>query len=468
MPQLVVVLASSHIAGGENDGEIMTRKNHVCLGLLALGLFSLMGCGLFRSDENVTSAPPTATVRPTAIGTPPVTSPENGSSPAATAPENGPITLVLWTSESYAPTSETDGGMQLLQQFQAFQQDYNVGVEVILKKRSGTGGLLDFLTTASMAAPAVLPDLITLSDADLYRAAQSGLLQPLDDLLSPELLQDQFDFSLGLTQLGGATMGVLYQADLSHVVYDMASVTSSPLTWQDLYSTTVPFVFSPVAPAAGVNDSILIQYLALGGLLTDATGQPALQVDPLARALEFFQRAQQVGVIPKSVLGLSDATTAWATFRIGEAGIVQVPASLYLAERAGLGTAGFGPVPLPDNGATTVGQGWALALVTQDLERQALAAALIEYLLAPENSGAWSRAAGRLPARQAALDAWDQNDPYLSFVRSLLLAAKPTPNPDLAAAVGGPLAQALIDVLGGQVTPAEAAQTAVEALKAGQ
>ena len=444
------------------------RKIYVCLGLLALALFSLVACGLFRSDEKGTSAPPTATVRPTAIGTPAATSPASTGSPADTAPDTGPVTLVLWTSESYAPTSETDGGLQLLQQIQAFQQDYGVGVEVILKKKSGTGGLLDFLSTASMAAPSVLPDLITLSDADLYRAAQGGLLQPLDDLVSSELLDDQFDFARGLTQLGAATMGVLYQADLSHVVYDMASVEQPPLTWQDLYSSTVPFVFSPVAPADGVNDVILIQYLALGGDLTDEAGQPALDVDPLIQALEFFQKAQQVDVIPRSALGLSDATTAWATFRIGEAGMVLVPSSLYLAERAGLSTVGFGPMPLSTPGTATVGQGWALAVVTQDLERQALAATLIEYLLSPANSGTWTRAAGRLPTRHAALDAWDQNDAYLSFVRNLLAQASPAPNPDLAHAVGGPLTQALTDVLGGQKTPAEAAQTAVEAVKAGQ
>jgi ABC-type glycerol-3-phosphate transport system substrate-binding protein len=248
----------------------------------------------------------------------------------------------------------------------------------------------------------------------------------------------------------------------------MASVEQPPLTWQDLYSSTVPFVFSPVVPADGVNDAILIQYLALGGELTDESGQPALDVDPLIEALEFFQKAHEVGVIPGSALGLSDATTAWATFRIGEAGMVLVPSSLYLAERAGLSTVGFGPMPLSTPGTATVGRGWALAVVTQDLERQALAATLIEYLLSPANSGAWTRAAGRLPTRQAALDAWDQNDAYLAFVRDLLAQASPAPNPDLAHAVGGPLTQSLTEVLGGQKTPAEAAQAAVEAVEAGQ
>jgi ABC-type glycerol-3-phosphate transport system substrate-binding protein len=410
-------------------------------------------------------SPSGETARPTAIGTPPGTSLPGDDAPSSAPTEDDTVTLVLWTNEDYAPTSETEGGTRLLEQMQAFQQDHGVRVEVILKKRSGAGGLLDFLTTASKAAPSVLPDIITLSDADLYRAAQAGLLQALDDLVSPELLDDQFDFANSLTQLDGATMGVLYQADLHHLVFDTTLVEEPPRSWRDVYSSTVPFVFSPAAPGDGVNNVILIQYLALGGALTDQAGQPSLDSERLAEALEFFSRAQQADVIPRSVLDLTDVTTAWATYRFGEAGMVQVPASVYLAERAGLSSAGFEPPPLRTPGVVTVGHGWALAIVTQDPERQRLAAALIEHLLAAENSGAWTQAAGRLPTRYAAFDAWDADDPYLPFIRNLLAQARPATNPDLAAVVGGPLAEALAEVLSGRATPAEAAEAATLAVR---
>jgi ABC-type glycerol-3-phosphate transport system substrate-binding protein len=441
----------------------LTRAASLRLVLWTLALSLLAGCSLFRSGAKETPAPPTpgGTLRPTPIGTPPGTSLPGTPSPIPTV---GPVTLVLWTSEDYAPTSETEGGMQLLDQIQAFQQDHDVRVEVILKKRSGTGGLLDFLTTASKAAPSVLPDVITLSDADLYRATRAGLLQPLDDLVPPELLEDQFDFVTALTQLDGTTMGMLYQADLQHLVYDTTLVEEPPLSWRDLYSSTVPFVFSPVAPSDGVNNAILIQYLALGGELTDAAGQASLDSERLTAVLEFFSRARQAGVIPQAVLALTDVTAAWATYRIGEAGMVQVPASIFLAERAGLSNAGFGSLPLRTPGIATVGNGWALAIVTQDPQRQELAAALIEHLLAAENSGAWTQAAGRLPARYAALDAWAGDDPYLLFIRDLLTQAQPAVKPDLAAAVGGPLAEALADVLSGRATPAAAAEAAALAV----
>ncbi len=446
----------------------MTNKaTYLRLAVLSLALTLLVGCSLFRSDEEA-SALPTATVRPTAIGTPPETSPPGDDTPSPPLTEQGPLTIVLWTSEDYAPTSETEGGMHLLRQIQAFQQDHGVRVEVILKKRSGTGGLLDFLMTASVAAPSVLPDLITLSDADLYRAAQAGLLQSLDGLVSSELLDEQFDFARTLTSLEGTAIGVLYQADLSHLVYDTTAIEETPRSWRDIYSSTVPFVFSPAAPSDGVNTAILTQYLALGGELMDENDRPTLDLEPLTEALEFFQKARQADVIPSSVLQLTDVTTVWATYRIGEAGMVQVPVGIYLAERAGLSNTSFGPIPLRTPGATTIGRGWALALVTQDPERQELSAALIEHLLAPDNNGTWTYAAGRLPTRYAAFEAWDSGDPYLPFIRNLLAEANPAPNPDLASAIGGPLAEALAKVLSGQATPAEAAQSAVETVEGGQ
>jgi ABC-type glycerol-3-phosphate transport system substrate-binding protein len=440
-------------------------KKTVCwhLGLLVLAVSSLTGCGLLRSGDKQTATPPTATAPPTAIGTSPGL-PLPGTTPLAPVNDTS-LTLVMWTTEDYAPNSETGGGLQLMEQIQTFKQEREVNIDVILKKRSSAGGLLDFLTTASVAAPSVLPDLVTLSASDLYRAAQAGLLQPLDGLLSPQLLDDQFDFATELTHVQGATMGVLYQADLQHLVYDSTVIAQAPRSWNDLYDSGASFVF---ASGAGMNDVILIQYLSLGGKLVNESGQPSLDIEQLTQALEFFQQALDKGIIPPAVLDLTDASIAWAIYRIGEAGMAQVPASIYLADRAGLSSAGFGPVPLQITGTTTVGNGWVLAIVTQDPERQRMTAELIEHLLSPENNGAWTLKTGRLPARYASLQAWDENDPYLPFIRDLLAQASPAPNPDLAAAIGAPLAEALAQVLNKQATPADAAQTAVEAVLAGQ
>jgi len=92
-----------------------------------------------------------------------------------------------------------------------------------------------------------------------------------------------------------------------------------------------------------------------------------------------------------------------------------------------------------------------LAVVTQDPQRQQLAAALIEHLLAQRTV---SLDSGCRPAATAT--------PLrcLGFGRCLSAlhpqSADPgqaAPNPDLTAAVAGPLTQALADVLSGEATP---------------
>ena len=109
----------------EKDGWMMKQATTLLLVLGALVLFLLSGCGLFRSGAE-TLAPPTATTRPTAIGTPPGISAATVGTPVATSTPEGPVTLVLWASEGYAPNSETGGGMRLLEQIQAFKQSASV------------------------------------------------------------------------------------------------------------------------------------------------------------------------------------------------------------------------------------------------------------------------------------------------------------------------------------------------------
>ncbi len=442
-------------------------KKHVLFLLVLL----LSGCSLFSSPGQGTGTPAvspipgTSTPTPRSFPTLPI-----GSTPRPTTPEPDTTKLVMWTTEDYAPNSETPGGLVLMDQIRAFQQSNpNVDVEIILKKKSGPGGLLDFLTTASAAAPSVLPDVVTLSSPDLHKASQAGLIYPLDDLISSELLSDRFSFAASLTRIEEQTMGILYRADLQHLVYDANLLSAPPNSWFNIYHSGTSFVFSPATLKDGVNDIILIQYLGAEGTLVDEQGQIALDKLALSRALRFFEQAHEDGVVSAAILILNEDHNAWSEFRNGNTGIVQVPASLYLADRDQYPWAAVSPVPVfaPETSPNSVGHGWALCLSTTDPERQRQAAALIEHLLAPENSGAWTQTVGYLPTRRAALDAWDANDPYVPFVRELLEKAAPAPPPDVAERIGPPLTTVLREVLTGAALPAEAAEGAVEAVQEG-
>lgn len=456
----------------------MSHVMHKRLSVLILVLL-LSGCDLFSGEKGPTETASPPSVTSTVAPRPPfgfgLPAPTVTKAPSTATPEPDVTKLVMWTTEEYAPNNETPGGTVLLEQIQAFQQaNPSVTVEVILKKKSGPGGLLDFLTTASAAAPSALPDVITLSLADMHKANQANLLYPLDDLISPELLADRFDFATSLTRIDDKTMGILYRADLQHLVYDTTLVEAAPTSWFNIYHSGTPFVFSPEALKDGANDVILIQYLGAQGTLTDEQGQVALDPLALARALRFLEQAHEEGAVSAAILILKEDHNAWSEFRNGNTGIVQVPASLYLADRGQFPRAQFAPVPIrpPDSssepGPPTVGHGWALCVTTADPQRQSLAAELIEHLLAPENSGHWTQTVGYLPTRRAALEAWDPTDPYVPFIRDLLERAAPTPPPDVAGIIGPPLTSALREVLTGSATAREAADKAVLAVQSGR
>ena len=85
--------------------------------------------------------------------------------------------------------------------------------------------------------------------------------------------------------------------------------------------------------------------------------------------------------------------------------------------------------------------------------------------MTPEINAAWNEAAGTLPTRQAALALWDQADPYTAFLQEQLLQAQPRPRVPNYNQVAAALQNAVKAVLGGELTPEEAAAQAMSGQK---
>ncbi|RLC93398.1 MAG: hypothetical protein DRI77_11965, partial [Chloroflexi bacterium] len=151
-------------------------------------IFTLTGCG--AQSPTPTSLPPTPMPGPL--------SPLPTPTPTA-EPQPMIITLGLWLPEELDPYGGGAGADVLAQQLTAFSKVHpDLQVEVTVKQAHGRGGLLDFLRTARDAAPSVLPDLVVLDAAELETAAGSGLVQPLDSILSPAEMTDRFPFAAEL------------------------------------------------------------------------------------------------------------------------------------------------------------------------------------------------------------------------------------------------------------------------------
>ncbi|HEC34101.1 MAG TPA: extracellular solute-binding protein [Chloroflexi bacterium] len=408
-------------------------------------------------------APPSTPVPTSPLPAPSFTAPPPTATSTVAAPGPLVVTLTLWLPEDLNPYGEGPEAALLAQQLADFGQAYSdLQVEVIVKKVQGRGGLLDFLRTASVAAPSVLPDLVVLNATDLRLAAQAGLLQPLDGLLPADLAADRFPFAIGLGEVDGQTMGVPIAAELEHLAYRPALLARAPVTWTDVLSAEVPFVFPAAGQEDGVNDATLAQYLGAGGRLTDVEGKPQLEAEPLAAVLDFYAQATVAGVIsPTVVLSLADADGCWERFRDWQAGMAVVDSRRFWTEpdvHAAPGT-----IPTRDGRPVALARGWMLALVTEDSEQQERAMRLVAWLLDPERHGAWTQSAGYLPATLGGLAAWTVTEDEQAVLGAILGGAQPVPPSTVRAAVGPPLQAALEAVLEGRRSPADAAADAVRA-----
>ena len=424
----------------------------LCLVTL-LAIVGLTGCNLlpelsFQEEK------------PTATTVPGETTSAVSPTPALSSTTSSAITLTLWTTEAFFPTEDSDSGQILAQQWQAFEAARaDVTIEYVLKKPYGKGGILDFLSTARAAAPTVLPDLVILDILELDEATEARLIQPLDDLVSSEVQQDLFPFAR--RSFDGQLMGIQFEADVEHLIYNTNKIDSPPITWREVLSDSVAYIFPANGEGSLVNDAFLIQYLAAGGGLLDESGAPALDNDALVQVLQFYADGLEAGAIPPSVLEFADLDDCWVVYVSAQAALSNVSSDRYLADRGLLKNTAFAAIPTRDGNVATLSKGWALAIVTEDSGRQAAAAQFIEWLLAPESNANWNLAAGHLPTRQAAFEHLGTEDQYFPFVRQQLANVYPQPIDPAYDKIGRALQRAVQDVLQGEVSPEEAAEAVI-------
>jgi len=434
----------------ENETSLAIKTLTVLCSLLLLAAIELAGCSLLPGLPL-----PSQEKTPTITPVPQKTMPSASPTPSPLPPVSSAITLTLWTTEAFSP-QDSDSGQALAQQWQAFEAAHpNVTIEYVLKKPYGKGGILDFLNTARTAAPTVLPDLTILDILELDEAAEAGLIQPLDDLVSTELQQDLFPFARH--SFGGHLIGLQFEADIEHLVYNTSKIDSPPITWREVLSDSVTYIFPAGGDAGLVNDAFLIQYLAIGGRLLDQRDKPALDRDAVAQVLQFYHDGLEAGAIPPSVLQFENLDDCWFAYVSVQAAMSNVSSARYLADREILKNTSFAAIPTRDGNIGTLSRGWALALVTQDPIRQAIAGQFIEWLLQPERNASWNLAAGHLPPSRTAFDYLVTTDPYFSFAQQQLEHVYQRPMFSAYDKTGRALQQAVLDVLTGEVSPQEAA-----------
>jgi ABC-type glycerol-3-phosphate transport system substrate-binding protein len=429
-------------------------------------LLALAGCTVLTPTAEPTAVPPTPTsVSPTAVLIPTL------------EPQPTTTTLKVWLPEELNPYSDSPEAEIILQQLAEFSRNHDdIQVEVFVKKIHGRGGMIDYLRTAREAAPSILPDLVVVGADDLASMATANYIQPLDDLLPSAKAADRFPFAVEMgavkSQEGdeNITVGFVIGADMQHLVYRKNPSGPPTTSWTQVITPPVSFIFPAGGRDLQVNDATLIQYMAAGGEVTNSEGNPFLDERTLLKVLTFYDDCAGTGAIsPTIVLDITDAEQSWGRFKAGEGDMAVVQASHYWPEvLASAVDEPFvaGSVPTRDGFPfTIVRQAWAIAMVTDDPNRQALAMTLFDWLTAPDNAAEWTQAAGYLPGTRGALRMWDISQAEQVALRDLLDAAVPAPSQEVMSTVGPAMQVAVESVLTGEASPQEAARTASQSLE---
>jgi ABC-type glycerol-3-phosphate transport system substrate-binding protein len=378
------------------------------------------------------------------------------------AEDGDEIVLVVWMPEALSPPADSPAEEEWGSQIAAFEESHpDLRVEVHTKLTTGPGSTLAYLRSAPPVAPSILPDLALLDQESIVQAASEDLVVPMEALLDPAIVDSLYPVAVELGTVDDVLVGVPYTLQFDHVVYRETLFPEPPDSFDAVLESPVPLVF-PAGTPGSVNRTVLTQYLAAGGTLSDADGNPHLDAVALAEVLTYYEAAREAGVIDPALFQISDPDDSWAMYLGRQAGLATVTSTAYLAGREELRSSALTWIPTPDGEPYAVVTGWLWVITTEDPDRQAAAMALFNFLMNPVNQGGYSRAVYWLPSQAAALAVWGDDDDYVPFADRLLGSAVPLPRPDVRTVAGPPIQEALEAVLLNGAAPIETANEAAQ------
>ncbi len=430
---------------------------------VCLTLIGLSACSTTWPGSQATPPAPTST--PTPAEPPAPTVPPASPTPAGSAV----ITLTIWTTPYFAPGEASEGARLVAAQSKAFQESNpDVRLEWIIKPALGQGNLRDFLLSARVVAPAILPDLAVIRARDLDALRDANLLQPMTDLLPEAVLGDLFPFARNLALHNGQPYALPIAADIEHAVYDTRRLDAPPLTWSDVLSDRIPYAFPAGGEDGLVNDTFLLQYFALGGRLRDDQGNLTVDEAVLAQVLSFYASGAIAGIFPPAMLEAHTADDAVMLCLNGDAQLCNVRSQTYLKNRGEWKGLNFATIPTWNGTIATVARTQAIVLVASDPARHEAVRRFLDWFSAPERNAPWTRAAGHLPTRIRSLELWGAQDEYAAFVRWQLSSAYTVPADADSLRLYQAIQQAVRDVWEQAISPQDAARRVIGTLSSQQ
>jgi ABC-type molybdate transport system substrate-binding protein len=376
---------------------------------------------------------PTATPQPT---------------PTPNAPVVIPRQLTLWLPPQFDPESGTTAGNLFASRLEGFVSlQSGTDLQVRVKALSGEFGLLESLALIDSTAPLLKPDLVALPRPLLEEAFRAGLIVPVSD--SSEFLNenDWYDYALSLSQVDGQTAGIPFAGDLLVLAYKENPGETPPTNWEALLGTQRAVSFPASDPSGLVT---LAWYQSLGGEFLGEDGETTLDGDLMLQVLNFYEQAQNAGVMPYWLAQFETEDQAWESYLERQSTLAITWASDLLSSESANTT--LEAVPTKDDRAYTYADGWVWCIVPSNVETEQFAFELAVFLSESDFLSSWTMEGGYLPVRPSSLEGWSEMT-YYPTLEKLLPAAELVPDENLVDVLGPVVRDAVVEVLKDQVEP---------------
>jgi ABC-type glycerol-3-phosphate transport system substrate-binding protein len=365
------------------------------------------------------------------------------------------LTLDFWVPDFLDPAGVISGTEVFYDQVVGFSSDArDIQVRLTVKAERGDGGLYHLLSTASEAAPSLMPDLIVLHQQDLREAADEELLQPIsEDVIA---VDDYYAAPLAAMRNPEGIWGIPYLMRADQMAYRQRLGTTVPLSWTGVLSATGELLLPAGSPEGMASDIVLAFYMGSGGRLEDPNGLAMLERANLERVYGFFQDMLDAGRLnPDRVLSLPDAESCWALYMEGIGALSPVPVGQFWPDPP----EDVVPIwaPTEDGEPVALVESWGIAIVTPDPLRYQAALDLALWLTAASQSADLAQALSLVPTRRQAILAWGLLPEEVDFLNRLLSNASGGAPPSVDSAVRRALQAGLVVLLTGEVDSPEAA-----------
>jgi len=292
--------------------------------------------------------------------------------------------LRVWLPPRFDPNADTASAKLLKQRLADFGSTHpRIKLEVRIKTETGDNSLLNSLSITSVAAPSALPDLVVLSRSDLEAAALKGLLHPVDGLSTTLHDPSWYPYARELGHIQNIGYGLPFAGTVLVMLHRPELKVN---TWDEIFASKEPFLFSAGDPQAMV---IMSLYVSAGGKLINEQGLPTLEEVPLTQTLTLIKNGLATKTFSPTLLNFQSDEQSLQAYHNSVGGMVVtwMPGDETIYPVASLST------------PTTFANGWMWALSGSAPENQQLAVNLAEFLLEDSFLAEWISGMNYLPTR---------------------------------------------------------------------